>query len=279
LLTAEADRLASAVLKEDSDQRARLLGTERPDVTAANIEFEHSLVRFRGAGGQAGGDLNTVMDYYQQLHPARMISRRSAFSIGRGVGHPELMAWAVEMLAWIALIDEHFPTAAKIAHAAQDLTRMGTSVMVQLAVQEAKAWSQLRARRDAETALEHQRVRLLSLRPLQRLSIISCSTQVSSCSSLRPASFWLGQNDRAEEHAHEVITQSQAAGRLTRVAEHISTSLWSRCIVVRSTSPLTSPRGLSAVPRLCATTLGRLKEFHRALFAHRDRFPAIPRLP
>ncbi len=139
-------------------------------------------------------------------------SRRTAFSIGREVGHPELMAWAVEMLAWVALIDEHFLTAAKIARIAQDLTRIGASAMVQLAVQEAKAWSQLGARREAETALD---------RAARALIKLATSSTPEHHFVFEPAKLlffaatcfvWLGQDDRAEEYAGQVITQSQAAG-------------------------------------------------------------------
>ncbi|MGH8904204.1 MAG: hypothetical protein ACRDYA_21600, partial [Egibacteraceae bacterium] len=73
VLAVEADRLAAEALKGGSEQRARLLGTHMLDVTAANVAFERSLVRFRDAGGRAAGDLDTVMDYYQQLRPARMV--------------------------------------------------------------------------------------------------------------------------------------------------------------------------------------------------------------
>jgi len=63
------------------------------------------------------------------------------------------MAWAIEMLAWVALIDERFDIPSRAARAGQDLTRMGTSAMVQLLAQEAKVWSQLGILADAEPAL------------------------------------------------------------------------------------------------------------------------------
>ncbi|MGH8904508.1 MAG: NACHT domain-containing protein, partial [Egibacteraceae bacterium] len=73
LLAATADRLAVEVAEQETTLQARLLGTDAPGVSAANVEFERSLVRFRDAGGQTAGTLDTVRDYYQQLRPARMV--------------------------------------------------------------------------------------------------------------------------------------------------------------------------------------------------------------
>lgn len=202
-------------------------------------------------------------------------SRRAAFSIGHEAGHPELMAWAVEVLAWVALIDERFPTAAKVARAAADLTRIGTSAMAQLAVQEAKAWSQLRMRRDAEAALGRAELALAEL---------SGSSTPEHHFVFDPSKLiffagtcfvWLGQDDRAEELAHEVITQSRAAGKLTRVAEaHVDLAL-----VALRRGELDGATALGAEalgePRLCATTFGRLAELDRALLATRHDSPEI----
>jgi DNA replication protein DnaC/MFS family permease len=72
-VAATADRLAVEALNQEAKLRAQLLGTDLSQVTAADVAFERRLVRFRDAGGQTVGTLNTVMDYYQQLHPKRMV--------------------------------------------------------------------------------------------------------------------------------------------------------------------------------------------------------------
>ena len=68
-----ADRLAQLVLVSEGEQRAKLLGTDRPNTQAINIGFYRDMVRFRAAGGDERGQLDTVLDYYQSLNPGRFV--------------------------------------------------------------------------------------------------------------------------------------------------------------------------------------------------------------
>jgi hypothetical protein len=194
-------------------------------------------------------------------------NRRAAFSIGQETSHPEVVAWAVEMLAWVALIDERFRDAANAARAGQNITRIGTSAMVQLAVQEAKAWSQLRARHDAKAALGRAELALAHLPDSSTPEHHFVFDPSKLLFFAGTCYVWLGEDDPAEEHAREVITQGRAAGKLTRVAEaHIDLAL-----VALHRGDLDKALGLATEalqgPRLCATTLGRLAEFNRALLS------------
>lgn len=67
--------LAKAVLRAESEQRARLLGTDRPDVRTVDVRFhpEFELVRF-GAGANAPpGSLASVFAYFQSVPSRRMV--------------------------------------------------------------------------------------------------------------------------------------------------------------------------------------------------------------
>src|SRR5258708_5875913 len=67
--------LAKAVLRAEAEQRARLLGTDRPDTRTVDVRFrpEHELVRFGGADGREPGSLETVFEYFQSVPSRRMV--------------------------------------------------------------------------------------------------------------------------------------------------------------------------------------------------------------
>ena len=67
------DRVAQLVLSGESEQRARLLGTDREDTNAINVAFYRDMVRYRAAGGGPHGQLDTVLNYYGSLDPGRFV--------------------------------------------------------------------------------------------------------------------------------------------------------------------------------------------------------------
>jgi hypothetical protein len=90
-------------------------------------------------------------------------TRQAALSLGTEADHGEIIAWAHEMRAWINLTGGDY-------HGVVAATRAGTevtphsSVAVQLAAQEAKAWARIGDRRQTEVALDRGR-RLLESMP------------------------------------------------------------------------------------------------------------------
>ena len=70
---AAEDRLAELVIKGETTQRARLLGTNQEDTHAISVGFYREMVRYRAAGGGAHGQLDTVLDYYESLDPGRFV--------------------------------------------------------------------------------------------------------------------------------------------------------------------------------------------------------------
>ena len=70
-------------------------------------------------------------------------SRDAAARLARQAGHAELAAWTVEALALWALADGRFSDALELASAGQDLAPPASAAAVQLALDEAQAWTAL----------------------------------------------------------------------------------------------------------------------------------------
>ena len=68
-------------------------------------------------------------------------SRDAAFRLAGQAGHAELAAWAVEALALWALADGRYRDALELARAGQDLAPPASAAAVQLALDEAQAWT------------------------------------------------------------------------------------------------------------------------------------------
>jgi Helix-turn-helix domain len=68
-------------------------------------------------------------------------SRDAAFRLARLAGHAELAAWSVEALAVWALADGRFRDALELARDGQDLAPPASAAAVQLALDEAEAWT------------------------------------------------------------------------------------------------------------------------------------------
>ncbi len=67
------DELAAVVLAQTQVARSRLIGAGEPGDLAANLRFVKGGGRFREVGGTIGGDLASVLEYYQSLSPGRLM--------------------------------------------------------------------------------------------------------------------------------------------------------------------------------------------------------------
>jgi transcriptional regulator with XRE-family HTH domain len=79
-------------------------------------------------------------------------SRDAALRLARQAGQAELAAWAVEAAALWALVDGRSRDALELARAGQDLAPPASVAAVQLALDEAQAWTSLGERDQAEGA-------------------------------------------------------------------------------------------------------------------------------
>lgn len=75
--------------------------------------------------------------------PAAAAARATAASLGRETDDPELRAWAVEIAAWTALIDQDWRRAARLAAEGLELAPARSSAAVQLTAQSARAAARL----------------------------------------------------------------------------------------------------------------------------------------
>jgi tetratricopeptide (TPR) repeat protein len=82
-------------------------------------------------------------------------NRDAALRLARQAGHTELAAWTVQALASWALADGRFGDALDLARAGQDLAPPASPAAVQLALDEAQAWTALGDRAQAGAA-RHQ---------------------------------------------------------------------------------------------------------------------------
>ncbi|WP_188188494.1 tetratricopeptide repeat protein [Nonomuraea sp. SYSU D8015] len=131
-------------------------------------------------------------------------ARRTAFEMGRQVGHGELMGWAHEMSAWFALVEGRYEDVVTAARMGQSVA--GTSsAMVQLTLQEARGLARIGDRREADRALTRGADVLGSL-PIPEHPdhhfVFDHSKWVFYAATCYT---WLADDDRAEEHARETI--------------------------------------------------------------------------
>src|SRR3984885_8141939 len=103
------------------------------------------------------------VEYDTGNRQAAETTRQAALSLGTEADHGDIQAWAHEMRAWMALTTGDYHGVVAAARAGTEIAPQH-GVTVQLAAQEAKAWSRIGDRRQAEVALDRGR-RLLDALP------------------------------------------------------------------------------------------------------------------
>jgi hypothetical protein len=139
-------------------------------------------------------------------------ARLATYQMGKQTGHGELMGWAYEMSAWFALVEGRFEDVVDAAQRGQAVA--GTSsATVQLTLQEAKGYARLGPtyQREAREALERGAVVLARLptpsRPEHHF-VFDHGKWIFYASTIYA---YQGDDDRAEEHASEVLTRHTRA--------------------------------------------------------------------
>jgi hypothetical protein len=103
------------------------------------------------------------VEYDTGNRQAAETTRQAALSLGVEADHGDIMGWAHEIRAWINLTSGDYHGVVAAARAGTETTPH-SSVAVQLAAQEAKAWARIGDRRQTEVALDRGR-RLLDAMP------------------------------------------------------------------------------------------------------------------
>lgn len=133
-------------------------------------------------------------------------ARLGALQMGKQAGHGELMAWAYEMSAWFALTEGRYEDVIDAAQRGQAVA--GTSnAMVQLTLQEAKGHARLRRRQEAGEALTRG-ASVLSKLPTpshpDHHFVFDHTKWIFYAATIYA---WQGDDDRAEEHAGEIMSR------------------------------------------------------------------------
>jgi tetratricopeptide (TPR) repeat protein len=115
------------------------------------------------------------------------------------------MGWTFEMSAWFALTEGSYEQLIEAARAGQQIAGQ-TNAGVQLALQEAKGWSHLGDRKETDQALIRgaQMLGQLPVPAHREHHFVFDHTKYTYYAGTCYAA--LGDNDRAEEHALEVIS-------------------------------------------------------------------------
>jgi tetratricopeptide (TPR) repeat protein len=135
-------------------------------------------------------------------------ARQAAYQMGKQTGHGELMGWAFEMSAWFALTERRFEDVIDAAQRGQSVAG-NSSAMVQLALQEAKGYARLghSYRNDAHQALERGATVLGRLPTPSRPDHHFVFDHTKWIFYAATICIWQGDDDRAEEHAREILTR------------------------------------------------------------------------
>jgi tetratricopeptide (TPR) repeat protein len=133
-------------------------------------------------------------------------ARQAAYQWARQAGHGELMGWAFEMSAWFALCEGNYEQLIEFAQAGQEIAGP-TNAGVQLALQEAKGWSRLGDRKQTDHALSRGASMLAQLPLPERREHHFVFDHTKYMFYAATCYTTLGDDNRAEEHAQEVIAK------------------------------------------------------------------------
>jgi len=191
--------------------------------------------------------------------------RETAYKLGRHADHHEIIAWAFETGAWFGVCDGRYREAVDLARAGQGFAGRATSATVQLAVQEARAWARRGDKAEVRGALRRASTALRRLpRPAHPehhfvfdpgkllLYTATCFVRV-------------GDAERAEEYAREVIAQSTQWPRRL-ITARLDLALASDSVVA---SNLWQASELDAAFMREYATLPEAKDFHERYLSAR----------
>jgi transcriptional regulator with XRE-family HTH domain len=135
----------------------------------------------------------------------------TAASLARHAGHSEIEAWVFETRAWQVLTDGDYPQAADLSRAAQRLAPKGSSVEIQAAAQEGRAWARMGQATETYAAINRVQQLVSPLpapdRPEHHYQYDPSKAVSYSATTLA----WLG-DPAAEGYAREVIARLGGIG-------------------------------------------------------------------
>jgi hypothetical protein len=151
-------------------------------------------------------------------------TRELAFHLGRQAGHHEIIAWSFETKAWFAVCDGRYREAVDFARAGQGLAGRGTSASVQLAVQEARGWARSGDKGEVRHAMRRASVALRRLPRPAHPEHHFVFDPAKLLFYMATCFVRVGDADRAEDYAREVIAQSAGASGAARWPRRLITA-------------------------------------------------------
>jgi len=133
-------------------------------------------------------------------------ARRTAHQIAKEAEDTDLLAWTCEMAAWFALVENRYEDVIEAALAGLAIKASG-SVGIQLHLQEAKGHARIGNSRETHRALKEASVILGKLPPPEHPDhhfVFDHSKWMHYAATIYT---WLGDDQRAKEHAVEVIDE------------------------------------------------------------------------
>jgi tetratricopeptide (TPR) repeat protein len=131
-------------------------------------------------------------------------ARRTASQIAKEADDPDLLAWTCEMTAWFALVENRYEDVVEAATAGLAI-KASDSAGVQLHLQEAKGYARIGDTRETHRALKEAASTLSKLPPPEHPDhhfVFDHSKWMHYAATIYT---WLGDDQRAKEHATEVI--------------------------------------------------------------------------
>ena len=158
--------------------------------------------------------LLACVDWDMNEREAAETARAATLRFAKEIDHHELMAWSYEIQAWFALTEGRYSDVTSIAKAAQSIGGENSAI-VQLIMQEARGWAKLGNRDAFEMAIERAHNLLQKLPAIHYpRHFVWDSTKfpfyVATCYQ------WLGEYDKAEEYATQVLRECEANGTTAR---------------------------------------------------------------
>jgi hypothetical protein len=148
--------------------------------------------------------LASCLEYDSGMAAAAEASRVSALHLGREAGHAEIVAWSLEIAAWMAHTRHDPQAAVTYARAGQEAAPR-SSVTVQLIAHEARSLARLGDRRTVTAALDRGHKLLhgvpLAANTVNHFVVDPAKFDFYAMDCLRV----VGDDDRAAEHAREVL--------------------------------------------------------------------------
>jgi transcriptional regulator with XRE-family HTH domain len=151
-------------------------------------------------------------------HAAARASRRAAHELGVDAGDRQIVAWGLEIRAWQAILARDYDDAVKLCGAGRDLAGRDTSAAVQLVAQEAGAQARLGRTHETHRALDQATASCGRLPAPEHADHHFTFDPRKLTSYTATALAWLGDGQRAEPFAREIIDLRRRERRPRRVA-------------------------------------------------------------